>query len=103
MKDNSWERFGKNDPYFAVLTYPQFKSANLNADALDEFFKSGEAYADQLISNLQKSFSLHDLSTIKNVLEFGCGTGRIMIPLAKRFESITGVDISESMLKEAKK
>ncbi len=36
------------------------------------------------------------------VLELGCGTGRIVIPLAKEKISIVGLDISEEMIEEGK-
>jgi len=36
------------------------------------------------------------------ILELGCGTGRIVIPIAKAGISVTGLDISESMLEVAK-
>lgn len=36
------------------------------------------------------------------VLEFGCGSGRILLPLAAEGFSITGVDTSETMLKRAR-
>jgi len=37
-----------------------------------------------------------------NILELCCGTGRLTIPLAQEGYNITGVDISTSMLKQAK-
>jgi len=37
------------------------------------------------------------------ILDVGCGTGRHSIELAKRGYKITGIDISENMIKEAKK
>jgi len=37
------------------------------------------------------------------VLELGCGTGRITIPIAERGIQVTGLDISDSMLAHAKK
>lgn len=36
-----------------------------------------------------------------SALEFGCGVGRLLLPLARRFDSVTGVDVSRSMLGEA--
>lgn len=36
------------------------------------------------------------------VLELGCGTGRVSIPLAKESKQLTGIEISESMLAQAK-
>lgn len=38
--------------------------------------------------------------SINNVLELGCGTGRVFIPLAKQGVNITGIDYSQSMLNE---
>ncbi len=37
------------------------------------------------------------------VLELACGTGRITIPLAEQGIQITGLDITDSMLAQAKK
>src|SRR5690606_3985817 len=37
------------------------------------------------------------------VLEFGCGTGRVAIPLAEAGLRVTGVDISPAMLALARK
>lgn len=36
------------------------------------------------------------------ILELGCGTGRVSVPLAKAGFDVTGLDISESMLSVAK-
>ena len=37
----------------------------------------------------------------KKVLELGCGTGRVCLPLAKDGIDITGIDVSDEMLAEA--
>jgi ubiquinone/menaquinone biosynthesis C-methylase UbiE len=37
------------------------------------------------------------------VLELGCGTGRVSIPLAKKAKHVTGVELSDTMLNQAKK
>jgi cyclopropane fatty-acyl-phospholipid synthase-like methyltransferase len=36
-------------------------------------------------------------------LDFGCGTGRVMIPMAAHFEKVIGVDVAPAMLAEAEK
>jgi SAM-dependent methyltransferase len=36
-------------------------------------------------------------------LDFGCGVGRIVIPLARICEKVVGVDVSEDMLAEARR
>jgi len=39
----------------------------------------------------------------KGVLDFGCGTGRYAIPLAKKGAKVTAIDLTSRMIKEAKK
>lgn len=39
----------------------------------------------------------------KHALDFGCGVGRLTQALAAHFDEVTGVDISPSMIKLAKK
>ena len=38
-----------------------------------------------------------------NILDFGCGTGRLSLALSSFGEQVTGVDVSEAMLTEAEK
>lgn len=39
----------------------------------------------------------------KNILDIGCGTGRVAIPLAKAGHHVTGIDVSAAMLNIAKR
>jgi cyclopropane fatty-acyl-phospholipid synthase-like methyltransferase len=39
----------------------------------------------------------------RRCLDFGCGVGRVAIPLARRTGEVVGVDVSESMLAEARR
>lgn len=49
-------------------------------------------------------FIEHEIGSNRNfrILDIGCGTGRHSIELAKRGYSVTGIDLSESMLARAK-
>lgn len=49
------------------------------------------------------AFKLFKGNGIKKVLDVGCGTGNFSIKLAKMGYDVTGVDISDEMLKIAKK
>lgn len=42
------------------------------------------------------------VETQKGVLEIGCGTGRLMIPIAREGYAVTGLDISKEMLRIAR-
>lgn len=39
----------------------------------------------------------------KRTLDFGCGVGRLVIPFANVAQEVTAIDVSDSMLNEAKK
>jgi 2-polyprenyl-3-methyl-5-hydroxy-6-metoxy-1,4-benzoquinol methylase len=99
--DKEWEKYGKNDPYFGVVSWDKFKNSNLTSENKEEFFKSGSDYIDNVLENIRQNIDPN--FTIKKCLDFGCGVGRLVIPLAKIAHEVTGVDVSDSMLNEAKK
>ncbi|WNC71199.1 class I SAM-dependent methyltransferase [Thalassotalea psychrophila] len=97
--DKAWEKFGKNNPYYGVCTEDKFRNSKLTAENKAEFFQSGDVYIENIINNVRR-FICHDFKLI-NTLDFGCGVGRLAIPLSKCSETVIGVDISQSMLDEA--
>jgi cyclopropane fatty-acyl-phospholipid synthase-like methyltransferase len=40
---------------------------------------------------------------INKAIDFGCGVGRLVVPLAKLADEVTAVDVSDSMLEETEK
>lgn len=99
--DAAWERYGKLNPYFGVCTQEKYKSKNLNESALEEFFQSGEEQIKSVFDIVQERVDRNFRPT--RALDFGCGVGRLTIPLARVCHSVVGVDASESMLNEARK
>jgi SAM-dependent methyltransferase len=83
------------------LTDERFRRENLNDEALKEFFESGEKYID-LILDLMHAH-LDPAFQPKRALDFGCGVGRLLMPLARICDSVTGVDVSHHMLQEARR
>ena len=98
--DRDWEVFGKTDPYFAVLTAPEYHG-ELSADARANFFDSGEKHIETMLSVIRER--LDPSFAPVRALDFGCGVGRLLIPLATRCPDVTGVDVSPSMLAEARR
>lgn len=95
-----WEYFGENDPYWAVSTYDKFKSKNIGESAKEEFFRTGEDQIAEVWNEIAKHFD--PAFKPKNALDFGCGVGRLVFPLAAHAETVYGVDISRPMLAEAR-
>jgi ubiquinone/menaquinone biosynthesis C-methylase UbiE len=65
-----------------------------------EFHVTGMRFVDRMVERIQDYGNIEP--TYATVLETGCGVGRFLKPLACRFRAVTGVDISEEMLKTAK-
>ncbi len=99
--EKKWEYFGETNPYFAVSTFDKFKSENIDDAALIDFFESGEEYVERIWQEIENNFQPNFQP--RKAIDFGCGVGRITLPIAKRCETVVGVDISENMLKEARK
>ncbi|WP_197526166.1 class I SAM-dependent methyltransferase [Botrimarina colliarenosi] len=97
--NSAWRKFGEDDPYFGVLSQPRYRRGSLTEGALEEFFDSGAEYVDGLLTRLRTR--LDAPQRFGDVLDFGCGVGRLAIPLAKYADQVTGVDISPAMLREA--
>ncbi|MBW4582303.1 MAG: class I SAM-dependent methyltransferase [Tildeniella nuda ZEHNDER 1965/U140] len=97
--DQEWEKWGKVDPYFAVITNAKFRAENLTQEAKEEFFEFGKDHVSHVLEVCRQH--LDQGFTPKRALDFGCGTGRIVMPLAEIAEHVVGLDVSNSMLDEA--
>lgn len=96
--DKDWEIWGKDDPYYGVLTHAQFRKGSIDAHK-DEFFASGTSFVTGLLDRYQRHFG--DLPR-GSALDFGCGVGRLTLAMAAHFGQVDGVDVSPSMLAEAR-
>ncbi len=98
--DRHWETFAKTDPFWAVASFDKFRTENLNEESLQEFFNSGEQHIDSIFAEIRAHIDPAFQPT--SALDFGCGVGRLLIPLAKRMRHVAGVDVSETMLQQAR-
>jgi SAM-dependent methyltransferase len=90
--DKAWERFGSTEPYFGVIA-----DADIGRDA---FFESGE---NDIAAVCERILKLDPSFNARRALDFGCGVGRLLIPLSRRFGRVVGVDVSASMMMEARR
>ena len=98
--DVSWENWGRQNPYYGVLTDNRFRRQNLDDKLKTEFFETGRVHVERVLTMAMRHCG--NLASRKSALDFGCGVGRLVLPLAGLFERVTGVDISAGMLQVAK-
>lgn len=104
MKTNTvetWKQFGKEDPYYGVLSDQKYKSKNITSADLTEFFATGESYVAETLQKINRFYG-SDLSEA-SILDFGCGVGRLAIPFSFVTNKKTvGIDVSPEILEKAK-
>lgn len=104
MKTNTvetWKKFGKEDPYYGVLSDQKYKSENITDNDLSEFFATGETYVAETLKKIKRFYD-SDLSNAA-ILDFGCGVGRLAIPFSFVTKNRTvGIDVSPEILEKAK-
>jgi len=98
--DRQWERWGRQNPYFAVTSKDSYRRELFEGHRA-EFFQTGEILISDVLNQLERTMGRE--VERRCALDFGCGVGRLVIPLAARFERVVGVDVSPSMLREAGK
>lgn len=99
--DLAWERYGRDDPYYGVLSAERFRRDRLTEDARTEFFATGRDHIERVAGDVERAFGGYGKR--RRALDFGCGVGRCVIPLAASFDEVTGADVSPSMLAEARR
>jgi trans-aconitate methyltransferase len=97
--ERDWARWGDQDPYYGVLSCEKFR-ANTFELHKGEFFESGVSEVQRALDLLDR---LYGTPAKKVAVDFGCGVGRLSIPLSRRYERVIGIDVSPGMLAEAEK
>jgi 2-polyprenyl-3-methyl-5-hydroxy-6-metoxy-1,4-benzoquinol methylase len=91
MSDNDrWEDFARRDAEFYIAG-GAFDARD--AASRERFFKSGRDIADRLFEQVADDLPGNGLA-----IEIGCGVGRLLMPMAERFDRAIGVDVSTTML-----
>ena len=93
---SSWQRLGKRDPLFAVLTHKGKEDGRWNRE---EFFATGVREVEEMRAYLRSRGIALPAGA---ALDFGCGVGRLTQALTPYFETVHGVDIAPSMIAHAR-
>jgi len=88
-----WNERTKMNPLFVIATD--------HSETEEDFWNSGIDECNDILGvnteRYQKIIENKDTSSM-NILEIGCGIGRILIPMRKIFGNVTGIDISSEMV-----
>lgn len=98
--DKHWEYLGKNDPYYGVLSADKYNIHQLTDERKEDFFLSGRKHVERVFDVVYKQLKSNFRPC--RSLDFGCGVGRLVIPIAEVSDAVVGVDVSDAMLQEAK-
>jgi cyclopropane fatty-acyl-phospholipid synthase-like methyltransferase len=96
---SEWEKVGLEDPHWSVLSADRFRSTKF-VNHESEFFESGRDDVSKMMLAVDRSG--RELANDANVLELGCGVGRVTRWLAQRFGTVRSYDISGPHLALAK-
>lgn len=91
-----WDDMAAVDPYWGVLTRPEGKHGRWDPAA---FFATGE---HEIEAMLRTAARLGLPVRGDTALDFGCGLGRLTRALASRFSAVHGVDVSPSLIEQAR-
>lgn len=91
-----WSDLAELDPMWAIASTPERRFGGWDEPA---FAESGARKAAGLLKRLDQ---LGVPERHGRALDFGCGVGRLSLPLAERFESLVGIDIAAPMIEAAR-
>lgn len=97
--DADWRELGESQPYWGVLSHPDFRTENITPEGIEAFYASGKPYIDEIVSGLEKATGSKPSG---RALDFGCGVGRLAEAMTE-YAQVTGLDISPGMLALARK
>ena len=93
-----WNERTKMNPLFVIATD--------HSETEEDFWNSGIDECNDILGisteRYQKIIENKETSNM-NILEIGCGIGRILIPMRKIFGNVTGIDISSEMVQLGQK
>jgi ubiquinone/menaquinone biosynthesis C-methylase UbiE len=93
----NWDGLAKSDPLWAILADPTKTGGRWDPK---EFFVTGYLEIDHVLENVRR---LAPGLNYDIALDFGCGVGRLSLPLSEKFGEVYGVDISPTMVELARK
>jgi predicted O-methyltransferase YrrM len=95
----SWETLARDDPLWAVLSRDELHQGALTPEAEAMFWQSGEEHVGHVISVIRSEIDAGFWPGVS--VDFGCGVGRNLVPLAAASRHAVGLDASPTMVERA--
>jgi SAM-dependent methyltransferase len=96
-----WEKLALREPYFPILTDEGALGVPGSDAASAAFFESGEQDIASLLAAIGSVLGREIALTAS--FDFGCGAGRLTLPLARRASSVVACDTAPTLLAHARK
>ncbi len=97
---DSWEQLAQTDAFWAVLSADEYHHDELNAETEARFWASGDQHVEHVLAILRHE--IDPTFTPGVVVDFGCGVGRTLVPLARLARHAVGLDISPTMVQRCR-
>ena len=104
LHEASWEEKARRNPLYAVMTLPEMADSGVepSPEVLEFFYADGK---EKVLRWIRPWLSETDFAPHMTVLEFGCGTGRLLRALAESHDAtkVYGIDVSPTMIEHARR
>jgi 2-polyprenyl-3-methyl-5-hydroxy-6-metoxy-1,4-benzoquinol methylase len=94
--DKDWKLIAEENPYWGVLSVDQYMGKRIDSASLERFFDSGKLFVGNVIGLIRAH--IYPGFEIQRSLDFGCGVGRLLVPLAGHSIEAVGDDVAPAML-----
>jgi SAM-dependent methyltransferase len=100
-RDHDWELIARRDPWFGVVSAPQFRVDQMTQEAEQLFYQSGETDTARVLNWFDQDLGARP--TEGRALDIGCGVGRLACAMAHVMPEVVGYDISPTMIELARR
>jgi SAM-dependent methyltransferase len=91
-----WNGLANAHPYWAVVNDPRFRADRIQTADVAAFFDSGEREIADTFARVRR-IAGSDFRP-RSAVDFGCGLGRLTLPIARSSDRVLAIDVSETML-----
>jgi SAM-dependent methyltransferase len=98
--DADWKQLAATEPYWAVVTHPEYKTSELGPEAIEAFYASGRREMAEFAGEL--ATLLGAPLKVGSALDFGCGVGRLAEAMTLYADRVAGYDVAPAMLEIAR-